>query len=285
MVTLAGAGILLIIMIGIIVMMLMMSQKRAQSRCEELSLNWATNLNNDDLVGQMNNMTGFSRELVYTSRETFEEIARSHPRMRPLALQLLDESRNSAVLVDSERKALTIIQLKALQKIVDNFADEKPAKSTGFNLPGLTTSNPKLVSVDTGYIESVTSSVIAPDAIPDLVDYDIQKKYLKPKGAYYDGNINAQLPSPDDDLDFKFASLAPPMSGSLAPPRLTGNNVFHKLMTVGPEAGNDFTKCAQLPSAVQIKATMDVTTDAKKTTENIAVQVSAASPGATLKLP
>ncbi len=116
MVALVTIVIVAVLGIGIVVSMMMMSQKRTQSKLETLSFRCAISLNQNDHVGQMNNMTEFSRELVFMSRSALNETIAHHARMKPLAIQLMDEARSSAELVASERKNLTVIILKDLQK-------------------------------------------------------------------------------------------------------------------------------------------------------------------------
>lgn len=288
MVALTGILVTAIIIVGIIVSMMMMSQKRAQTEVENLSMELATTINSDDWVGAMNNMTGFSRELVFTSRQALDETVKYHANLRPLAIQLLDESRQSAALVESERQILIELLLKKLQTKTNAAIASKDKGSSSFSLPGLQTEPPQINNVDAGYIHGVTSNVTGPQAIPELKDFDLQQKFLTEKGGIYFANINALLPAPDDDLNFRFSSLPAPVKSTISPTRLTANSVFRKLMTVGPESGNDFSKCKFLPSAVQVQSSVKLSTGpggAQKLEGPMSVTISAAAPGATLKLP
>lgn len=283
MVALVGLVIAAVLGIGIVVSMMMMSQKRTQGKIEELTLAMATSINKDDWVGEMNNMTEFSRELVYTSRTVFNSTNDRYTRMKPLATMLLDEARQSAVLMESERKNLTVLILKDLQKMT-NEAEQKKEKQTGMKLPGVNTDAARLTMVDAGYIDGVLSNLTSADGLPELRDYDLQEKYITPKSFVYLSNINAKLPGPDDDLNFLICSLASSSKNSIAPVRLTSNGVFKKLMTVGPEAGNDFSKCKQLPSAVQVTSSTNVSS-VNQLKDSLGVTISAAAQGAGLKLP
>ncbi len=153
----------------------------------------------------------------------------------------------------------------------------------GMKLPGVSTDSTVIKAVDAGYIDGVMSNLISPNGLPDLQEYDLQEKYINKKNVYLP-NINAKLPSPDDDLNFPFCSLASPTQNTIAPARLTSNTVFRKLMTAGPEAGNDFTKCKQLPSAIQIITSTKVSSG-EQLQGPMGVTISAAAPGAALKLP
>lgn len=288
MVALTAIVVTAIILIGIVVSMMMMSQKRAQGEVESLAMDFATSINKDDWVGEMNNMTGFSRELVYTSRQAVDEVMKNKPFLRPLAIQMMDEARQSAQLVDSEKQVLTELLLKKLQTASNIAADSQAKTPSSLSLPGVDTKSPKVANVDAGYIEGVLSNVSGPQAIPELKDYDLQQKNISEKGGVYLGNKNALLPSPDDDLNFRFSSLPAPVKGTVSPTRLTSNSVFKKLMTAGPEAGNDFSKCKFLPSAVQIRSNSEMSSgpgDKQKLQGQLGVTISAAASGATLKLP
>lgn len=269
--------------IAIVLSMLMTSQKRTQNKIETLSLSMATSINKDDWVGQMNNITSYARELVYSSRKALDQTVAHHPRMRPLATQLMDEARQSAILVESERGLLKVMILKDLQKATIQAESEESRKGTT-DLPGVSADPTHISKVEAGYIDGVLSNVSIPEGLPDLQEYDLANKYTNKKSNSYLGNINAQLPAPDDDIAFEICSLPAPARNTIAPVRLTSNSVFRKLMTVGPEAGNDFTKCKQLPSAIQVITSTNISSS-KQLAGPMAVTITAASPGGTPNLP
>lgn len=262
MVALIGGILIVIVMVGLLVSILFLSQKRVQSQAEELALSMATFLNKDDLTGQMNNMVQCARELVFAGRNTYHDIANHHPRMKPMALQLAQEAREGAQLIESERRELVRYSVGALNKMVKNnsVSDSRPV----FKLPWLSTYQAAIYALDAGYIERVHSNVRAPEANPELKHYDIESKFLDVKTDLYLANINARLPSPDDDLNFKLCSLPPPVRNTVAPARLTSNNAFKslaKLVDQGQWVGRS---CDQLPSAVNLVLAMQVTSDAIK---------------------
>lgn len=282
-VALVAIIIVAILGIGIVVSMMMMSQKRTQSQVETLSLQMATSINKDDWVGQMNNLTEFSRELVFSSRSALNETIAHHPRMRPLAIHLMEEARQSAELIESERKELTVLIMKDLQKQA-NTIEESASSKPGMKLPGVSAESTQLKTVDAGYIDGVLTNLTSAEGLPDLREHDQQEKYITQKSFVYLPNINAKLPPPDDDLNFALCSLPAAAKNTIAPARLTSNAVFRKLMTAGPEAGNDFTKCKFLPSAVQMISSTKVTSG-NQLSAPMNVSITAASPGATTKLP
>lgn len=268
---------------GIVVSMMMMSQKRTQSQVENLTLEMANSINKDDWVGQMNNMTEFSRELVFSSRSALNEAIAHHQRMKPLANQLMDEARQSAALVESERKELTVLIMKDLQKKANTMA-ESASESPGMKLPGVSTDSMQIKSVDAGYIDGVLTNLTSAEGLPDLREFDLQEKYITQKSFVYLPNINAKLPAPDDDIKFDFCSLPASVKNTIAPARLTTDTVFRKLMTAGPEAGNDFTKCKFMPSAVRMVSITKVNSG-NQLSAPMSVSITAASPGAALRLP
>lgn len=287
MVALAAIGIVLVFAIGLVVSMLLLSQKRSQNQTEELALNLSTDLNKENWIGNMNNMTGFAREMVYTSRQDLDNIVLKHARLKPLAMQLLDESRQAARIVNTERKALIAQELKGLRSAIQRLEAQSPTSNSSLSLPLVSTEKPVVTRLDAGFIDGVSSNVYLADGIPELKDFDLQAKYAKEKSSVFNSNINAKLPAPDDDLDFKIASLPAPAKGTISPARLASNKVFRKLFSLRPETENDFSKCEQLPSAVQVESAVVVSTPAGKEANKgaIKITVTSAAPGATMSLP
>lgn len=287
MVVLAAIGIIVVCVVGLAVSMLLLSQKRSQNQTEELSLRWSTDLNKENWIGNMNNMTGFSREMVYTSRQDLDNIIQKHARLKPLAMQLLDESRKASLIVNEERKALIVEELKGLRRTVQALEKSTTVTKSPLSTPWLNTDKPAITRVEAGFIDGVSSNVFLSDGIPELKDHDLQAKYAKEKSNVFNANINAKLPSPDDDLDFKFSSLPAAAKGTISPARLTSNNVFRKLFTVRPETERDLSKCDQLPSALQVESAVAISspTGGEVTKGSMKITVSAAAPGATQSLP
>lgn len=287
MIALAAIGIVAIFAIGLTVSILLLSQKRSQNQTEELALKLSTQLNKDNWTGNMNNLVGFSRELVYSSRQDLDNITSKHPRLKPLAIQLLEESRQAALLVNEERKNLILAELKELKKSIEKQTSSTASANSSISLPLVNTEKPAVVIVDAGYLEGVPSNVYLSEGIPELNEFDIQAKYAKASSKVFDAGINARLPAPDDDLEFPLASLPAPAKGTIAPARLAANNVFRKIITVMPNTEANLAKCNQLPSAVQIESAVVVSSPAAKDAAKgaIKLKVTSAAPGATLTLP
>ncbi len=253
------AGILLFtLMIGFGLYLLLVQQKRGQNLDDTFTLAIADSLNKDDKIGQMNNVVARSRELVFVSRQN-SDIANSLPEgvYQPLANQLLDEARASAQFVDAERKNEIKYITKTTRAMVDDYNAHRHVDSS-FTLPWFKTYDPKVQDVYFGHIKKVQSNVINMDVIPELRDFDALKQYFEPGSQLYKGNINAKLPNPDNDLDFKISSLPADVDKTVAPARLTNPEVF--LRDAPVFEGEKFVgrDCDQLPSSIEIIEGMDL---------------------------
>jgi hypothetical protein len=109
-----------------------------------------------------------------------------------------------------------------------------------------------------GYIKGVQSNVENLLVIPDLRDFDVDKKYIQKGSNLYLGNINAKLPGPDDDLDFKLSALPADVKKTISPSRLTAIDVFVPTATIFDQDKPVEAKMDQLPGAVQLQEQMDV---------------------------
>ena len=81
----------------------LVAHQRMQNQAEGLGMQAARSLNAYDRAGRINNLTIFSRELVFNSRNTFDEVAANNPEVGALAQRYMDESRQGAQLVAAER--------------------------------------------------------------------------------------------------------------------------------------------------------------------------------------
>lgn len=71
--------------------------------------------------------------------------------------------------------------------------------------------------------------------------------------------MNAKLPSPDNDLDFKFASLPAPVEKTVAPARLINQDVYKPFADVYANHKAVNNKIDQLPTALKLVRHADVT--------------------------
>jgi hypothetical protein len=238
--------------------MLMSQQKKGQTTADEASLSLARVLNDGDRIGQMNNVIERCRELVYTSRVN-DDLAQDpkNTLWKDLSAQLLAESRENARLVEAERKNQIKVCVKNLQDIVWT-RNKKAPTGKRFSLPWFESYFPQVSELKIGSIKAVESNVENLQVIPNLREFDLQSKYIQKGSNLYMGNINAKLPSPDNDLDFKLSSLPADVAGTVAPSRLTTSEVFQPSVSVWLKQKPEMQLPEHLPGATQIVEEMDV---------------------------
>jgi hypothetical protein len=246
-------------------------QKRTQTTADSAALELAANLNLQDRAGQMNNLVVLCRNLVYTSRKTYQSCSSDYQHLEPLARQLMQESRGSAQKVEQERRSLISLTLADLRTSFDKTKQMEALQAT-LKLPGMTAEPAMVDNVTLGSIKDIESNVQTELGIPDLVSADRGAGYIQKGSDLYMGNIDARLPGQDSDLIFKISSLPAPVSGELAKARLTLANVF-KPMALFVKGGQvlgsspDYT-----PSALKVEMVHNLKTEISK------------DPGANLKV-
>lgn len=265
MVALVGGILVAVLLIGLVVVLLFMSHGKGQSKGDELAVSMAKILNANDRQGRMNILVERSRELVFTSRQAYEEVTPRYRHLEPLARQLMNEARAGAQLVESGRQVLAQVTVREL---VDNAeqGDADLSASKGLNLNWFKAAQPRISAVEVGNLKDIDSNVYGPEeaALPLLKKYDLENNFLNQKSGLYKGNINAKLPAPDNDLSFKLSSLPAPVKGTIAAARLAANEVFQN----GEETyadGQPMVKTVdQIPSAVKIKVISAVSAKSQK---------------------
>jgi hypothetical protein len=266
--------VIVLVLAGVGVMFLFTSHQKAQNTTDSVALQAASVLNAHDRAGQMNNLVARCRELVYTSRETYDEAAANLRHLEPLARQLLDESRQSAHLVEAERARLCQQELDELKRI----AVESASGEVVSTVSGITTKSPQITTITVGHIEGIPSNVEVSKGVPELFQRDMAAGLIEPRSGLYNGNINAKLPGVDTDLDFRISSLPAPVKGTIAPARLATASVFRQ---TGQAVGeSQVGRVEQLPSAVQVKFNMKVSAAGDKKGNDVALGVTAVSNGA-----
>jgi hypothetical protein len=265
--------VIVVVLVGVGVTFLFSAQKKAQSQTDSVALQAASVLNAHDRAGQMNNLVARCRELVYTSRETYDDAATNLRHLEPLARQLLEESRKSAYLVENERERLCRQEIEELKRI----AVESQSGEVVSTVSGITTKSPQIISLDVGHIQGIPSNVEVSKGVPELLQRDMSAGYIEPRSGLYNGNINAKLPGVDSDLDFRISSLPAPVKGTIAPARLATAKVFTK---TGQAVGVDKSRIEQLPSAVQLQFKMNVSAGGDKRGSDVALGVTAVANGA-----
>ncbi|HEY9786641.1 MAG TPA: hypothetical protein V6D17_14665 [Candidatus Obscuribacterales bacterium] len=269
MVALAGGIVILVLLIGFLLVFVLLSHQRERADADACALALAQKLNDTDRLGQINTLVERSRELVYASRSAYQGCAaeEGYTNIEDLSRLLLEEARVGAQLVESGRRTLTdevVADAKTSAKIMQERLHGERKTSLGW----LSVNSPRLVSAEIGYIQKMPSNVKAPEALEILKQSDIKSGYLDSSGRVYAGNINARLPSPDNDLEFNICSLPFPFNQTSSPPRLTSTSVFAPWAVLFDGQAKPAPRPAQLPSAVRIRVEMPVSTAGSELVSN-----------------
>jgi hypothetical protein len=228
---------------------------RLQASANEVALEGARTLNAHDRVGQMNNMIGRCRQLVYSDSENYDAVVAHYPQLEQLALEMRDESIDNANLLESERLVLlNHARQTAIAAMEDKWDSIKG--SYPIVLPWLKVSAPGGLDFRLGKIENTESNVVEFTAFPELFTHDRgQGSIRQPDNpanpaalSLYRQCINARLPAPNAGLTFKITSLAAPVQGTISPARIVRNPAFEPIPS------------GQIPSAAQVRLTLPVAT-------------------------
>ena len=234
------------------------SHQHLQSRSEDLALECARQLNENDHGGKINNLIGHSRELVFTSRELYRRTSNDECRgLQGLAAQVLEQSRSGAVLLGEERNHYVDVSLQKLRNIVE-CAEGKSIDS--LFLSKFSSGSGAVVDLRVGDIGQPVSNVEASSGVYSLNSYDHQQNFVKP-GKQADllvSNVNLKLPGEDSDLDFQLASIPAPVKGATAPLRLTRGKGFKQSLVLRDAGQKKDGKCLVIPSAVQVTMAMSI---------------------------
>lgn len=250
-----------------------------QNTAESLALKTAKALNAQDQSGRMNNIVARCRELVFTSRETYNRVnSLGYKHLEPLARQLLNEARSNAQMLDNQRELLLQTNVKnALKEVETAELGIKGQKE--FNLLGMNAQAAKLNNVELGYIKDVQSNVEVSGGNPNLIEYDKDRGYIQESSNLYVSNIDARLPDVDGDLQFKLFPLPAPVRGNVSPARLTLPTVFVSCGQVIKDGKPQKVKIEQLPSAVKLEFVSQVSSKATAT-QGLKIVTCAAADGA-----
>lgn len=256
MVALIGTIIIAVLLIGFFCQFLFLSNQKERSDADECALSFAHITNDKDRIGQMNTAVERSRELVYGSRLAHDELSKdeSDPALEDFSRLMVEEARAGAQLVDSSRQILSdeVSQdlVIAAKKYKERLTSRAAAKV------GIMRVSPAILStVEVGVPRGVNANVTAVESFDELLKQDRQNGYVSKSGFAFVGDVNAKLPAPDNDLDFKLTPLASPIGSGISPPRLTANSVFDSRAVISGEEKQKI-HVTQIPSAVHVK--MDV---------------------------
>jgi len=232
--------------------MWMAENNRCQFDLDKVSLELARELNVRDRIGKVNHLIARNRELVYTSRGCVDDVDGLHmSAWAPLANYLCDQARSSRSLIESERKG----QIEQSKQSVRNFVGRFNASAKTpaiFALPWWQTAPGKITDVQLGTVQNVQSNVKSTDVYPDLRAFDQNEMYFQKGSDLYCGDINAKLPSPDNDLDFKLAPVSAPVEKTTSPARLINADSFRAKCDIMSGSTVVNRPLDMLPSAVRI---------------------------------
>jgi hypothetical protein len=271
------AGVLLFIcVLAFCGYMILSEHIKGQGDTDKTVLDIAKVLNDRDRIGKVNNIVARNRELVFLSRQSVIQASnKNQEHWAPLANYLLDEARASQTLVEHERKSQIELSRKSVRDFVEQFnlrTTDKPS----LKLPGWQSAHGDIVSATLGSVRNVQSNVKNTTVFPDLRDFDEHEKYFQKGSDLYLGGIDAKLPVPDNDLNFKFASLAAPVEKTVAPARMINPDVFVPFGDVYLDHKAVNRPITQLPDAIKIvrKSDMTIATGDKQSTQETSVAVS-----------
>jgi len=259
--------------------MLLTEQQRSQGVVDQVALSLAKKMNDGDRIGGLNNLLAMNRELVNSSR-TVEQNCITYQTLNfadPLAMQLLNEARTSTTNLDGIR----LQQIKDTQNNIRFDIDKYNLNRKNlahFNLPWWQSFEPEIHGANVGYVEDTVSNVLHNDYFRPLLDWDDYEKFVQTKSDLFMGNVNAKLPSADNDLDFKITALAAPVETTVAPGRLLNPEAFKQTGQVIIKDKTVNTKVDQIPTAIQLTGSMQVSSGDNKQLMKIASI--AACPGA-----
>lgn len=259
--------------------MLISEQKRGQATVDNLAMDLAKQMNENDRIGQLNQLIEMNRELVYASRYVSDNTQRGNLYFcSTLAAQLLDEARSSNTDLEKARIQQIDMSKKAARFWIDKY-NLNTKSSAEMRLPWWESYQPQISEVTFGYIANTASNVPHNSNVFLLLDdWDTQNRYVQTKSNLYFGNIDAKLPDADNDLSFKFCSIPAPVDKTVAPTRMVNSEVFARSGLIYQDGKTLNYPPGQIPTAVQVVAKMDVTSTHNR--ESVRIGSAAACNGA-----
>lgn len=198
---------------------------RLQTSADEIALAGAKKLNDRDRIGQMNNMVARCRQLVFSSRQDFEQTKRDFPHLENFAEPLLTDARDSAVQLETERQKISSLAESESKAAMRQRFDE--IKTTyAMTLPWLKIAEPRLTDLRVGRVEDVETNVEQLKHFTDLDKNDETNGFVlnlpPPALRLYRSELpdGMRLPGDDNDLVFKLSSLPAPVDRIIAPARV-----------------------------------------------------------------
>lgn len=209
---------------------LIFTHNRLQGSADEIALAGARKLNENDRVGQMNNMIARSRQLVIESQINLDKVQSDYPQLQAIAEEQLEEAKDCASELDQQRSYLanlaTTESLVAMEKKFDQIKGSYP-----MSLPWMKVGSPHLDKMRLGYLENIESNVEQLHNIKELEDHDQAMGFVKSGGKLklYKQGVSKTLPAPNDSIQFYLSSLAAPVDKTVSPAHIVLSKAFQKL--------------------------------------------------------
>lgn len=247
------ALIIVMLILGTMMFGVFLSQQHAQHTIDEWTTQAAIGLNDSDKAGRMNQLVNWSRQLVASSHDTYDEVFESkHYNLEPLAYYLLDQSRNGAELVDNARGLCIADTLNTLStKATNRFANNS---GNIISLPWIEAHGPRLLSLSVGRVKDTDSSIYISDQLPHVVQSDLSKKLVNPRSTLYRGDVDARLDDEDAYIPFRLSSLPAAVRGMVSQSRLVDSESFVSTADLVSEGKRVNAACKYMPSAVYVRS-------------------------------
>jgi len=205
------------------------AQRQLEEKLQVVTLLGAQEINGNDRLGQINNMTAAGRELLYNSRSACANASVYHPEIMPLATSLADESEIGAELILAERTATFNAILADVTTSIETAKRAGLVKTGFLDLPWMQRDDVAIDAVSLGYCAEINANVAAPIGDDALNAFD--KKYIDNKTLLYFANVQIPLAEPDNKLQFCLSSLDAPVRGTISPLRLIPAKNFRQLFS------------------------------------------------------
>jgi len=132
------------------------------------------------------------------------------------------------------------------------------AERNSMNLSWVKATTPSIIACDVGTLKDSDSNVLMPEGFEELKVRDLERDYINRTSKLYKGNIDVRLPSPDDDLRFRFSALPAPVKGTISGARLLSDEKFEQQSKIDLQTKKiDFG--GKIPCAVRLKLSTQVT--------------------------
>jgi hypothetical protein len=264
----------LLIVIGYSFAGMVFVQNHLKNSAEEIALSGAIKLNELDNVGQMDNMLARNRQLVYAQQVNNDTAQASGTQyVQNLASDLLDESKQSASIMEAERvKLKPIVESDAASAMNDKF--EEVANTYMMNLPWLKIERPVMTLTSLGKISGVQSSVVEFPVQTDLVSNDRSQKLVqinKDGLNIYLESTNHKLPAPNDGLPYKLSSLPAPVNNQVSPARVVPDQDLAQVQ------GDYFTSATEVQLSLTVHAGLGPSSAVKVVANGVAIAAGASN--------